>query len=99
MSDFIEDLYYGNINPQDRGVKDGSELQRQMGLLIQKEELLTERLSEEERRLFFEYVKISGEVNGLSNQDSFTLGFKLGARFVYDTFVNGETPFTEPLDG
>ena len=99
MGNFIEELYYGNIHPQDRGVKDGSDLQRQMALLTQQEELLIERLPEEVKQLFFDYVKTSGEVSSLSNQDSFTIGFKLGARFVYDTFVKEDTLFTEPLNG
>mgnify|MGYP003291523535 CR=1 FL=1 len=35
--------------------------------------------------------------NGESNLDSFIMGFRLGAQFTYDTFVNDEAPFKDLL--
>ena len=36
-------------------------------------------------------------VNGESTLDSFITGFRLGARFAYDTFVSEEAPFEDLL--
>ena len=56
------------------------------------EELLTQALTDENKKLFLEYVNAWGVVNGESSADSFAVGFRLGAAFVYDTFVAGSIP-------
>ena len=48
---------------------------------------LSEELPEKEKELFANYVNAHNEFSSLNNSDSFISGFKLGARFVYDTFV------------
>ena len=44
-------------------------------------------LSNEEKELFAKYASQSSEFLCVSNADSFISGFRLGARFTYDTFV------------
>ena len=95
MANFIEELYYGNIDPQTRGIKDNKEVQKQMEILMRNEKFLTEALTGENLRKFLDYVDAWGLVNGESTLDSFILGFRLGASFTYDTFVSDETPFKE----
>ena len=87
MSKFIEDFYYGNIEPQEScsGLK--TELKRKLSILTQTEEQLTAKLTEEEKDLFLKYASQSNESLCVSNADSFIAGFRLGARFTYDIFV------------
>lgn len=87
MADFIEDFYYGNIEPQECNTKLNAELKTKLDLLTQTEEQLTSKLNDEEKALFMKYTKHSGEFLCISNADSFISGFRLGARFTYDTFV------------
>ena len=54
-------------------------------------------LSGESKKKFLEFSNAWGVVNGESNLDSFIMGFRLGAQFVYDTFVNDEAPFKDLL--
>ena len=68
MKNVISELYYGNIDPQARGFKNGSFLKKQMAVLSESEEL-----------------------------DSFIVGFRLGARLIFDTFVNDDTPYDNLL--
>lgn len=87
MSDFIEDFYYGNIEPQEISTELRTELKRKLDLLSQAEEQLTSKLTDEEKELFIKYASQSSEFLCISNADSFIAGFRLGARFTYDTFI------------
>ena len=89
MSKFIKDFYYGNIEPQESSSELKNELKRKLSILTQTEEQLTSKLTEEERALFMKYASQSSEFLCISNADSFIAGFKLGAKFTYDTFVTG----------
>ena len=87
MSKFIEDFYYGNIEPQESSLELKSKLKRKLSILTQTEEQLTAKLAEEEKELFAKYASQSSEFLCVSNIDSFIAGFRLGAKFTYDTFV------------
>ena len=87
MSDFIEEFYYGNIEPQEISTELSSELKRKLDSLSQAEKQLTSTLTDEEKELFIKYANQSSEFLCVSNADSFIAGFRLGARFTYDTFV------------
>lgn len=87
MSKFIEDFYYGNIEPQESRSELNTELKRKLNMLTQTEEQLTTKLTEEEKALFMKYTSQSSEFLCVSNADSFIAGFRLGSKFTYDTFV------------
>lgn len=87
MSDFIEDFYYGNIEPQEISTTFSTELKRKLDSLSRAEEQLASKLTDEEKELFIKYASQSSEFLCVSNADSFIAGFRLGARFTYDTFV------------
>lgn len=97
MSKFIEEFYYGNIDPQARSTKQNKTVQKQMEVLMLNEDLLTEALTGENKKKFLDFVNAWGIVNGESNLDSFIMGFRLGTNFAYDTFVSTETPFKDLL--
>lgn len=87
MSNFIEDLYYGNIEPQELSTEFSGKLKKKLSQLAEKEEQLTVRLNGEDKELFQKYVSDYTEFSSISNADSFISGFRLGARFTYDTFI------------
>lgn len=95
MLNIIEELFYNNIDPQARMVRNGSNLQKQLGLMSDYEEQLTRTLKDEERKLFLAFVNSVSEVQAESQLDSFMVGFRLGARFVFDTFVDDSAPYCE----
>lgn len=97
MKNFIEELYYGNIDPQARGFKNGSYLKKQMTILSESEALLTDRLTGDDKKLFLTFVNASDIILGESELDSFIVGFRLGARLILDTFVNSDTPYDDFL--
>ena len=84
MTNFIEELYYDNIDPQ-AGNKN-KRAQHEMRILSENEDFLLEALSDENKTRFMDYVDAWGIVSAESNLDNFISGFRLGAKFMYDTF-------------
>ena len=97
MGKFIEEFYYGNIDPQLRSTKQNKVVQKYMEVLTLNEEFLVETLSDENKKKFLDFTNAWSVINGESNLDSFIMGFRLGANFTYDTFVATDTPFQDLL--
>ena len=97
MARFIEEFYYGNIEPQARSTKQNKTVQKQTEILMKNEELLTNALTDELKKWFLDYTNAWSIVNGESTLDSFITGFRLGANFAYEAFVSTETPFESLL--
>ncbi len=88
MSNVIEELYYGNLEPQELTTEITPKLKKKLSELVKKEEELTAMLPEKEKELFANYVSAYNEFSNISNSDSFISGFRLGARFERDMFVD-----------
>ena len=50
MTNFIEEFYYGNIDPQARSFEQNKKVQRDMQMLNESEDFLTNKLSGEEKK-------------------------------------------------
>ena len=87
MSNIIEELFYGNLEPQELTTELTPRLKKKLSELVKKEEKLTSKLSEEEKELFANYVSAYNKFSSISISDGFVSGFRFGARFAYDTFV------------
>ena len=89
MSTFIEEFYYGNIEPLEVNSELTPKLKKKLSNLAEKEEQLTARLTGDDKELFQNYVSAYIEFSTTSNADSFISGFRLGAKFTYETFIKG----------
>ena len=87
MSGFIKEFYYGNVEPQEFSPELAAKLKSKLNALVEKEKALGSMLKGEEKDLFLKYVNAYNEFLAFSITDSFISGFRLGARFTYDTFV------------
>lgn len=95
----IEELYYGNIDPQDRGYRPKSPVKKASDSLNDLEEKLTEQLAGENKELFLRFCNAYAEFMGESELDTFITGFRFGARFMMDTFLSDDAPFESFLEG
>ena len=93
MNNFIKDFYYGNVDPQARAFKKNSVTKKALDSINDIEEKLTKSLTDDEKKLFLDFVNANSELLGESTLDSFILGFRLGAKFTYDTFISDEAPY------
>lgn len=85
---FIDDFYYGNIEPQNSKVNQNKLFRKKMNILSESEKELFELLKEDELSLFESYTDAWSYVNSETNRDSFRNGFKNGAKFIIDVFTD-----------
>lgn len=83
---FIENFYYGNIEPQTRDIKQISDFQKDFSRLCEIESDLRSKLIGDEKKLFIEYVDLWGIIVGDLDLDSYKTGFRHGANFALDAF-------------
>ena len=56
MGRFIEEFYYGNIDPQARSTKQNKTVQKQLEVLAKTEELLTSALKDDQKKWFLDFT-------------------------------------------
>ena len=95
----IEELYYANIDPQDHGYCPKNPVKKASDSLNDLEEKLTEQLAGENKSLFLRFCNAYAEFMGKSELDTFITGFRLGARFMMDTFLSDDALFESFLEG
>ena len=91
----IESLFFGNIDPQARAVKPGSRADKLRTYITDHLPEIENALPDEQRGVLERIMDAQSELDTISELDSFIVGFRLGAGFTYDTFVNTDTPFRD----
>ena len=77
MTNFIEEFYYGNIDPQARSFEQNQKVQRDMQTLTDNEDFLTDKLSGEEKKRFIQYVDVWASVDGIASSSASTSAHNL----------------------
>ena len=95
MPNILEDLYYGNLSPCQRAVRPDSHVKKLMQKQSDLESKLNGSFTEEQKATFEKYLGISADLLDANCLDSFITGFRLGARFMHETFIGTEAPFAE----
>ncbi len=85
---FIDDFYYGNIEPQNSKLNQNKLFRKKMNTLSESEKELFESLKEDELSLFESYTDAWSYINSETNRDSFRNGFRIGAKFIIDIFAD-----------
>ena len=78
----LEEFYYGNVNPQEKCFKRESEFATFVKIVSDNEEKLS--------------AYLGGEILDTETRERFIEGWKLGARFMIDTFL---VPRYSPISG
>ena len=91
----LEDLYYGNIVPADKGIKKGSEYSQLLHLATRNEEKLSATLTEEQKILFEKYKDCCVEMYGIAEIEAFVSGVKLGVKIIVETYTDNSQNFKE----
>ena len=86
----LEDLYVGNVRPNERGFKRNSQYARALDEVVKAGDALTNGLTEEQKVLFEDYMTAQREVNVLTDCETFCLAFKLGAKIMLDVLTEGQ---------
>nr|WP_325178987.1 DUF6809 family protein [uncultured Oscillibacter sp.] len=82
MRKTLEDLYYGNITPNEQQMTPGSELKRAVDRVAKYENQLMEQLEETEQETLTKLIRSQHEINSITATENFILGFRLGVRIM-----------------
>ena len=82
MRKTLEDLYYGNITPNEQQMTPGSEMEKAVARVASCEKQLLERLEETEQDALTKLIRSQHEINSITAVENFILGFRLGVRIM-----------------
>ena len=83
--DTLEDLYFGNITPNEQDITPGSVLADAMDRAEQCEEKLTALLEGEEKTLLLRLLNAENEICSTMALENYILGFRLGMRIAIES--------------
>ena len=92
----LEEFYFGNVNPQEKRFKRESEYATFVKIISDNEEKLSAGLSNEEKSLLSRLMNAQSEITSIETCERFIEGWKLGAKFMLDTFL---IPRHSPING
>ncbi len=82
--DTIRELFYGNIHPFERDIKQDSESDRLAKLILRHDAALKSTMNESEIELFGKFKDAVTELNCLNECEGFINGFRLGIRLMVE---------------
>ena len=82
MRKTLEDLYFGNITPNEQQMAPDSELKKAVDRVVHYENQLTELLDEDGQTILTKLIRSQHEINSITALENFILGFRLGARIM-----------------
>ena len=95
MRDTLENLYFGNITPNDQIVKSGTALKKAMEQSAECEEKLTALLEDKEKTLLLRLINAENEI-GSTMAQNFILGFRLGVRMILEALDEDDGSLIDP---
>ena len=82
MRKTLEDLYYGNITPNEQQMTPGSELKRAVDRVTNYEKQLMKQLGETEQEILTKLIQSQHEIDSITALENFILGFRLGVQLM-----------------
>ena len=90
MRKTLEDLYFGNITPNEQKMTPDSELKKAVDRVARYENQLTERLDEDEQTILTKLIRSQHEINSITALENFVLGFRLGIRIMAESMDDND---------
>ncbi len=90
MTKTLKDLYYGNLTLFDHAIPSGSPIRKLSAHLTQCETKLKEQLSPEEKALLEDILKTQQDMDGVTAEENFILGFRLGVQLMAECLTGEE---------
>ena len=96
MRDMLENLYFGNIIPNDQNVRSGTALKKAMEQSAECEEKLTALLEDKEKTLLLRLINAENEIGSTMALENFILGFRLGVRIILEALDEDDGSLLDP---
>jgi hypothetical protein len=84
VNSILEELFFGNINPNEKQFVRNSDYDKAMQTISENEDRLTELLTDKEKSLFLNYENAQNEITSMTSIEYFSDGFRLGAKIMLE---------------
>ena len=101
MKKILDELYFGNITPDEQYIVKGSEYEKEMNRILEYEEALEKTLNKSEIDVLIKYRESSLNINSITSKEMWKKGFIMGLRIgieVMDTPAENLKNITENTD-
>ena len=99
MRKTLEDLFYGNLTPNEQQIILDSPLQQAMDQAEEYEERLTALLAGEEKTMLLRLLNAENEIGSTLALENFILGFRLGMRLAIESLDGDDGSLTALPEG
>ena len=82
--EFIKRLFNGNINPSVAVTVKGSQYEKLANKSLNAQKMLSEQLSEEQKKLLDELISIQDSLSMIVSEENYSAGFRDGAGMMMD---------------
>lgn len=90
MAGVIEELWYGNINPQIQRVEGNKEVKNLLNLMGKNRDELSATLTDKQKEILEKYDDCVNEMYRIIERETFSYGFKLGGRIMLETLLGNK---------
>ena len=91
MKGTIEELWHGNIIPQEDSRTNSKEMKELLGYIARHREDLEKSFTDEQKEIFEKFHDCWSEYASLAEEAIFTYAFKLGGRLMLETLQEKES--------
>ena len=90
MGNTINELWHGNIVPQEDSRTNSKEMKELIGYIARHNEDLTKLLNDEQKEIYEKYQECWNEYVSLAEASIFEYAFKLGARLTHEALIDNQ---------
>ena len=80
MKKILDELYFGNIVPDEQYIVKGSEYKKEMNRILEYEEALEKILNKSEKEILIKYRESFLNINSITSKEMWKKGFMMGLR-------------------
>ena len=88
MKKILDELYFGNIVPDEQYIVKGSEYEKEMHRILEYEETLEKILNKSEKEILIKYRESSLNINSITSKEMWKKGFIMGLRIGIEVMDN-----------
>lgn len=92
---FLEDLFYGRINPFSRATAAGGKAEEMNQKIAEQYDALHDSLEPKQKEMLVRLMELNGESDTMGRLDSFIVGFRLGAACICDALLAEDAPYDD----
>ena len=88
MRTLLEELWYGNVYPQEQSTEHNSEIKELISLMGKNRDILSSALTAEQNLTLEKYDDCLNEMNSIIEKEVFAYSFRLGSRLMLEVLID-----------